>query len=200
MMIGRHASSTSENLRERLEIRLRSSRLGWSATNKLHAQSDVPRSHADVDIDVYKTTRGMIASGPFAGMEFVVKGSWGNVGPMLVGCYEREIHRAVEAAISRSPRTVVVVGAAEGYYAVGLARRLPSANVVAVDIDPLARVICAEVAIRNGVEGRVEIREACHWNDLEALAGPITLVICDSEGFEVELLDPARVPDWRRRP
>ena len=46
---------------------------------------------------------------------------------------------------------IVNVGAGEGYYAVGLARRAAGAQVVAFEIDPLRRLWCRKMAGANGV-------------------------------------------------
>jgi hypothetical protein len=127
-------------------------------------------------------------------MEYVETPSWGIIGPLLIGAYEAELHPTVESIIATAPERVVDVGCAEGYYAVGLARRLPDAEVHAFDLDPEARRLCAAMAERNGVADRVHVAAECTAAALEHLAGPGSLVILDCEGCEVDLLDPARVP------
>jgi threonine dehydrogenase-like Zn-dependent dehydrogenase len=147
-----------------------------------------------VELEVYALTDGKIAAGPFAGMEFVSKGSWGSLSPLLAGCYEAELFPAIESFIIEQPKRVVVVGAAEGYYAVGFARRLPSSQVVAFDIDANAQSVCVDLAKRNNVAERLTVRGECGWEELEKLAGPGCLAIIDCEGCELPLLDPAKVP------
>jgi hypothetical protein len=39
----------------------------------------------------------------------------------LLGTYEQELHPVFEEVIAKQPRTIIDIGAAEGYYAVGLA-------------------------------------------------------------------------------
>src|SRR3990172_3223867 len=62
-----------------------------------------------------------VASGPFQGMRYVGKAVESAFFPKLMGTYEKELHgiwyRQIAAA---SSRWVVNIGAAEGYYAVGL--------------------------------------------------------------------------------
>jgi trans-aconitate methyltransferase len=84
----------------------------------------------------------------------------------------------------------VDVGCAEGYYAVGMALRLPNAVVHAFDVDPKAQQLCAEVARLNGVSDRVHVASLCTPQDLQALLVPRALVILDIEGSELELLQP----------
>jgi hypothetical protein len=91
---------------------------------------------------------------------------------------------------------VIDVGAAEGYYAVGCALRLPSAQVYAFDTEPLARDLCRGLAGLNGVSERVHISGLCTPAHLAELAP--ALIISDCEGGELELLDPARVPALAR--
>jgi hypothetical protein len=67
------------------------------------------------------------------------------------------LHPALASFISRKPHQIVNIGCAEGYYAVGLAWRLPNAKVDAFRSDPRAREFCAELARLNGVEARVRI-------------------------------------------
>jgi hypothetical protein len=49
------------------------------------------------------------------------------------------LHDIVETAITRRYDRVINVGCAEGYYAVGFATRMPETDVIAFDIDPIAR-------------------------------------------------------------
>jgi hypothetical protein len=143
---------------------------------------------------VYRRTGKHIADGPFKGMVFVKHAVWGTVAPLLAGCYEAELRPAVEAIIDSTPGRVVNVGAAEGYYAVGLALRLPATTVYAYDIDPEARRVCGDVARRNRVADRVIVRGECSPDELTNLVGPSCTLVIDCEGYEKELLDPALVP------
>ena len=59
-------------------------------------------------------------------MKFVEHAVWGSSAPLLAGCYEAEIQPAVESLIDSRPDRVVDIGAAEGYYTVGLALRIPT--------------------------------------------------------------------------
>ena len=54
--------------------------------------------------------------------------------------------------------------------------------------------MCRDMAKRNGVSERVQVRGTCTAKDLDDLIIDRTLVISDCEGFEVELLDLTRAP------
>lgn len=135
-----------------------------------------------------------VKAGPFAGMILPAEVSEGCYLPKLLGCYEQDLHAVVAGFAARDHQTVVNVGAAEGYYAVGLARLLPGVRVHAHDIDPEARRLCAEMAAANGVADRVRVEGAMTPADFAAFADTRTLVVCDIEGAETELLDPSAAP------
>ena len=102
------------------------------------------------------------------------------------------------AGIARTPYTVVVdVGCAEGYYAVGLARALPQAQVYAFDIAREALRLCGAIADANGVSARVHVAGRCDAAALEPLLTGRPLVVSDCEGYERELLDLERAPGLR---
>jgi len=139
-----------------------------------------------------------ILGGPFAGMSFVRQVAEGCCVPKLLGCYEEELHPHVEDAIARDYAQVLNIGVAEGYYAVGLARRMPNTRVFAFDTDANAQKTCAAVAQANAVAERVHIAGLFRGEDFERYAGESTLLICDIEGAERELLDPTAYPALRR--
>ena len=115
----------------------------------------------------------------------------------LVGSYELELHHVIEEWIAGRPRRVINIGAAEGYFAVGLARALPQATVLAFEIDEATRAQCVELAEANGVAGRIRFAGECTTADLQALGSDESVVLCDCEGCEMNLLDPGHVPALR---
>lgn len=140
-----------------------------------------------------------VLAGPFEGMRYAPASAGSELIPKLLGTYELELHAAVEGLIAAGCPTVVNVGCAEGYYAVGLARRMPDTVVLAYDIDPMARRLCAEMAELNGVASRVEVRSEFVPTDLtpELVARGVAVII-DCEGCEDGLLDPQRWAPLRR--
>jgi len=136
-----------------------------------------------------------IVSGPFRGMRYTYKACGSAHSAKLLGTYEKELHAIVEGFSAGRFDTVVDIGAAEGYYAVGLARSSPGTRGIAFEAQKYGRGLLRDLAANNGVHN-LEIRGACDVQGLEdALAGGHgKLIICDVEGFETELLDPARVP------
>ena len=148
---------------------------------------------------LWRATGGATARGPFTG---VLHGRV-HFRANLAGTYERELdewfERLLEAAAPPFERAVDV-GGGTGFYAAGLARRLPHARVTVFEIVPAARDVIADTLRRNGVASRVTIRGECTIGSLtDALAGQArTLLVMDVEGAERELLDPAAVPALAR--
>jgi hypothetical protein len=128
-------------------------------------------------------------------MRFTTKSRWTWFPTILTGAYELELHDVVERLIASNPSVVVDVGCAEGYYAVGLATRLPDARLHAFDVDSRARHNCSWVARKNGSGGRVAINGLCRHYDLRTLCSRGSVLIVDCEGAELELLDIQQVPE-----
>jgi hypothetical protein len=120
--------------------------------------------------------------------------------PRLLGTYECEVHGAVERLCESRPDVIVVAGAGEGYYAVGLARRLPDATVIAYDGFRWARYLLRQMVARNSVADRVRINGLVTPDELERDIQPAKrpVLVCDVDGFEFELVDPERVPALTR--
>ena len=137
---------------------------------------------------------GVVLGGPFAGLAGMHQVREGCHIPKLLGCYERELHPIVERITASSYDAVVNVGSAEGYYAIGLARRMPFARIYAHDTNADAQAACQALATRNEVADRVIVGGLFSPADFARFAAERTLVVCDIEGAEAELLDPAAAP------
>jgi hypothetical protein len=148
---------------------------------------------------VAEATGSTVSAGPFAGMALDVDALPVHAAPKFLGTYERELHQVIERAVARRPRRVVNVGAAEGYYAVGLARRLPDAKIYAFDADPKARRATMINAHLNGVGARVRAQGILHLPALEEfLHNDRSMIVMDCEGAELDLLDPSAAPSLCR--
>ncbi len=146
-----------------------------------------------------KATRNgeYVVSGPFAGMRYVkysLSSAWP---PKLLGLYEKELHPLLARLSKTQFKTIIDIGAAEGYYAVGMACAHPEAQILAFESDAHGQQLIAELAELNGVKGRVTVGGLC---DIERLRhslrqDPGALIIMDIEGGELDLLNPAEVPE-----
>lgn len=137
----------------------------------------------------YWTSAGLVVRrGPFQNMHYTRRVSKRHILPRLLGRYEEELHPWIEQIIARRPTSVIDVGCAEGYYAIGMARRLPEALVWAYDTDPWARRMCRELSMANGVSQRVRIGGFCSPQKLLKHLTDPSFVLVDCEGFEDTLL------------
>ena len=143
-----------------------------------------------------------ISAGPFVGTKLAQQFAWGDasVGAVVLGCYEEQLHPAIEAMVAADPDVVVNIGSAEGTYAIGMARRLPSATVIALDVEPMAEVAVRENARLNGVSDRVEVHLGWSPADVERCIrlAQRPAILIDCEGHEQEFLDPVAVPSLAR--
>lgn len=143
-----------------------------------------------------------VRSGPFAGLRYVERAVGAPhladcLPAKLLGSYELELHPAIERVIEAGYSTIVNVGAADGYYAVGLALRAPKARVHAFEVDDGRRELCEDIARLNGVAERIDIGGACDPEWLAALEDDCLLVM-DCEGCEVGLLGPEQAANLSR--
>jgi hypothetical protein len=147
----------------------------------------------------HRVTNDVVYTGPFRGMKYVRQAFCSALLPKVLGIYELELHAGVEEACGLKIDRIVDIGSAEGYYSTGFALRRPDVPVVAFELDPNAQLLANELYALNGLAGRIVARGKCEPEDLANLTRDgVTLVICDCEGYEVQLLDPGRVPGLAR--
>ncbi len=150
--------------------------------------------------DEYVKRYGLcVRRGPFTGMEFFMGPKSGHLITKLVGNYERQIYPwLLDEWISNDFEVVIDVGCAEGFYAVGLARAMPNAEIRAYDTYEPARRECARLALINEVSDRVVIGGTCTHATLAAVEQHKVALLSDCEGYEDVLLDPVQAPNLRR--
>ncbi|MGZ8182613.1 MAG: hypothetical protein ACXWT1_11675 [Methylobacter sp.] len=141
---------------------------------------------------VYGQETIRVLSGPFVGMFYFNDVVWGAITPKWLGSYEEELHEVMaQEILTANYNAILDVGAAEGYYAVGLARACPNALVYSFDIAPYARKLQRRLAELNHVRN-LRIGKRCTHREINRLVTGRCLIIADIEGFEYELLDPEK--------
>jgi hypothetical protein len=117
----------------------------------------------------------------------------------LVGSYEDELHQVFNEIVMLPYSTVVNIGCAEGYYAVGLAMKLINVKVHCFEANPWMLEKCRHNAQINRVSQRMTFQGRC---DLDRLAqldlSNHSLIVCDIDGAETELLQPQRIADLKK--
>lgn len=129
-----------------------------------------------------------IFQGPFKGMNFFSNPrdiSEGCLVPKLIGSYESELHPFMDELKINKPDVVINVGAAEGYYSVGLKLMLENIDVLAYDIDPKSKEKTLELSKLNNVE--VACKNKFLSSELDGLEKKDIFILCDIEGDELKL-------------
>ena len=137
-------------------------------------------------------------AGAFAGMQLPGREAFVDARfEKTFGAYEHELFPLVAelGQTSAAFDTLVNVGAADGFYTVGLARLFPEAKILAFEPNARKTPVLLEMARLNGIDGRVHLSGACTPEILAGLAptGSV-LVVVDVDGYEKPLLDPQVVP------
>lgn len=135
----------------------------------------------------YGTT---VLNGPFKGLKYTRDGALTHYStPALLGTYEMELHPWLERLRLNAYERILDIGAAEGYYAVGMAMRAKT-PVDAYEPEPNCRRSCREMAELNGVSHLVRIHPWCDRRRLLRMAGVRCFIVSDCEGYEVSLFTP----------
>jgi hypothetical protein len=144
---------------------------------------------------LHRAAKGRAFTGPFRGMDLGPR----YYPPTLLGTYERELHPWLDRIFSIPFAHAVDIGGGTGYYAVGLALRMPNARLTVFELSARARSEIANVARLNGVAERLTLLGECTPENLAAtvVRGEPTFVLIDVEGAERSLLDPEAVPSLR---
>ena len=107
-----------------------------------------------------------ITRGPFKGMDFLAESAEGCHIAKLIGTYEQPLHPHIERISESSYKKVINIGCAEGYYATGLALRMPNSKIFAYDTNKKAQEACCQLAKKNKVIDRVEVFGEIKTEDL----------------------------------
>lgn len=140
-----------------------------------------------------------VVRGPFCGMRFPGKSDYIDCRfEKVFGAYEHELFDVLGSLSSTTPAfdEVVVIGAADGFYAVGLALILPDVRIQAFERDAFRSRMLEKVASVNDVRDRIHLHGDCSPDILSRVLRECrSLVVCDVDGYETELMDPERIPE-----
>jgi hypothetical protein len=135
-----------------------------------------------------------VQGGPFQGMKYIQTPALSPSLLKLIGCHESVLHESINNLKTGNYDTIIDIGTAEGYYMIGLGRLLPRAALVGYDIDKKCLELVEELAEKNNCEDRIKLFEKCTPDHLAANITDDTLLFCDAEGFELEIIDPQKTP------
>lgn len=143
---------------------------------------------------VFDKYKGVIQHGPFSGVKLLADTNWGegDRAAMLLGIYEREVLDSL-LDTPDSYRIFVDIGAADGYYSVGLLRASRFDRAVCFEINEFGRRSISRLAVQNGVSDRVTLLKGADLtfpDELESVGVALNkaVFLLDIEGFEFQLL------------
>ncbi len=140
----------------------------------------------------------VVQGGPFAGLVYVDTAVGSNYLHKLIGSYEAILHPTIEELRRESYDTIIDIGSAEGYYLAGLGRVFPSAKLVGFEIEEVGRDLTRQLHTKNALTNELVLEgEATAANVTPYISGT-TLLICDCEGAELDILDPVNQPAYTR--
>jgi hypothetical protein len=135
-----------------------------------------------------------VVGGPFKGLKYVKEAAGSSYLVKLIGVYEEILHETVISSIKREYTTMIDIGCAEGYYLIGIGKASKETTLIGYDIDKKALALTQELYDINDLSNKLILLDDCSPKDLNSRIDTKTLLICDAEGFENDILDPALVP------
>lgn len=178
--IGEHIQSAREAMKQAVPQLVHVARLGRLTLNQLK----FPISAAILD------WQGRVQVGPFTGIRFPRSGT-GNFAEVL-GSYEISLVPVLEQVIARKPDLIIDVGAAWGFYSMGLAMRCPYSRVIAYEMDRTRFDLMQKYNRINKLSHRIDMRGECTVATLTADLRDThyPFILMDVEGAEDYLLQP----------
>ena len=116
---------------------------------------------------------------------------------MLIGTWELELFPVLNEICKKKFSSIFVIGAAEGYYAVGFSRNLPDTKIFAFEKQCDYREKLERLKISNGSKN-IHVEGNCDSKTLKShlqLGGDNPLIFCDIEGGEIQLLNLKLIPE-----
>ena len=141
---------------------------------------------------LYEST---VKYGPFKGLVFTTNSFWGSTdrGSMLLGLYEKEVLDSLKY-IPKKYNTFINLGAADGYYGIGVLINSLFEKSVCYEISKHGRETIKNTASFNKVLHKVDIRGVANknfYNDLDSNILSNSVLFIDIEGVEFEIVDKA---------
>lgn len=144
---------------------------------------------------IRKIHENTVAYGPLKGLKFVEESHWGlaDKGTMILGLYEQEVLQEI-SSIPSSYNVFIDLGAADGYYGVGVLVNNLFTKSYCYEVSESGRDVISKTAKFNGLSDRVIIRGEATKNIINEI--PVTelqksVLFVDIEGAEFDLFDEA---------
>ena len=115
---------------------------------------------------------------------------------MLLGTWEKELFHVIETIRHSSYSKIICIGAAEGYYAVGFGLIHNETPIIAFEEIRSYRSFLQNLAESNFLSN-IDYKKRCNLDNLKNALDldkkRNSLIFCDIEGGEIELLNPQKI-------
>lgn len=166
-----------------------------SAEQKLvYSKETISERYQRINDLIFNRFNGVIQNGPFAGMLVQKNSTWkySHVGQMILGVYESLVLEALFSDRFRNRKYFVDIGAADGYYPIGLTKCGRISQAFAFEISPESRKSIIDNATTNGVIEKIDVQGLADYKIIKLLSKKIdfkkTIFLIDIEGAEFDLL------------
>ena len=150
--------------------------------------------HALIQNTLIQNNGTKILAGPFKGLEFLSSSLEGCYVPKLLGCYEQPLHKTIEKIISTNYDFILNIGSAEGYYSAGFSSKMPNSIIMAFDLNKAVKEPLINLLKKNKITNCIYSDDKFLPEWFSKYKEKKTLVFCDIEGAELDLLDPSLAP------
>jgi len=116
--------------------------------------------------------------------------------PKLLGAYEFMLHPYIEKVVGNKEITTIIdIGVAEGYYLNGLGMKRPDVSLIGFDTDSRTLAFTKEMFEANNLSNSLHLYKEANSKSLQENINSGTLIICDIEGAEEQVLNPNKCPE-----
>lgn len=140
----------------------------------------------------------VVQAGPFKGMKYVNRAIGSSYLHKLIGSYEAVLHPYIEEFKNKQFDTILDIGSAEGYYLIGFGHILPQSQLIGFELEERGRELSKELYEKNNLTNKLILFGEATKENVAPLITEKTLLICDCEGAELDILDPESFPELKK--
>ena len=140
----------------------------------------------------------VVQAGPFKGMQYVDKAVGSSYIHKLIGSYEAILHPCIQTLGGKNFDTILDIGSAEGYYLIGFGRMFKEAHLIGFEIEEIGQELSKKMYSQNNLTNKLTLFGEATGENVAPLITDKTLLICDCEGGEVDILNPDLFPQYKK--
>lgn len=177
--------------------------LGWGFYKlRIKKYDAITNRRIEISKKLDRLFNSTVKYGPFRGLKLATESWWGATdrGSMLLGLYEQEVLHSL-TNIPKKYDTFIDLGAADGYYGIGVLINNLFKKSFCFEISENGRRVIKQNAENNSVSHRVEIRGIAEKDFYKQIPTDIldkSVLFIDIEGAEFDLLDASTFKAFRK--